>query len=418
MPSPASSCESRPPRGALRWIQAGWSLIVAGFFLAFICAVALSNEPRSTEKLFSDLHRTSMYIMLGGLICLAIGYRWLHYFRRHEYLVRKIQERSLDSTPPHPAAEQPPPAPLDATEIPQSENGSGISLTQWTAVTADSHRLQGRTWEPEDSSRGTVLIVHGLSDHISRYADFAAFLCQRGYRVVGYDQRGHGRSSGIRGHAPAFQRLLLDVLQIWNEHVQVHTGPHFLYGHSLGGCEVLNLAMRPPQTAPAIDGLIASSPLLLPAHAISPWKERVGRLANHVFPWLPFSTDIDPSELTHDSRVIHQLRHDPYWHRRVTARLGVEMLAAGEWALDHAEQLRVPTLMLHGDEDSLTSLDACRRFAERNPRYCRLVEFPGMRHELHHETDRDRVWKTIADWLDEQAASAESAPSQSLEKMQ
>ena len=47
-----------------------------------------------------------------------------------------------------------------------------------------------------EPARGTIVLVHGLGEHVGRYAHVAAFLNARGWRVVGYDHRGHGRSDG------------------------------------------------------------------------------------------------------------------------------------------------------------------------------------------------------------------------------
>ncbi len=52
-----------------------------------------------------------------------------------------------------------------------------------------------RDW-PSAGASGTIVIVHGLGEHIGRYAHVAARLTRAGWSVVGYDQRGHGRSAG------------------------------------------------------------------------------------------------------------------------------------------------------------------------------------------------------------------------------
>ena len=413
-----SSSPSAPPRTTLFWIQAGWLLIAGGFLLALVCAVVLAQEIRGTEQLFSDLHRMSMYIMLAGLGSLAIGYRMLQRHRNQEHQAERLQKAQSSqngsevivatlATPSNPPAQNPTAPTVESLETPSRHPSPSaphplgeVIVDHWIQIATDGEELVGTTWRPSDKPVGTLFVIHGLSDHIQRYDDVARFLVGRGYCVVGYDQRGHGRSSGIRGHAPSFGCLLRDVLEIWSDRMSLEAGPHFLYGHSLGGCEALNVALRPLHLSPAIDGVIASSPLLLPARPIPWWKELAARIANHIYPQLAFSTGIDPLELTHDYQVAERLRRDPYWHRSVTARLGLEMFAAGEWALAHAHELKIPTLLMHGDEDTLTSLEACRQFARRCE-VCRFVEFTGMRHELHHESDRQDVWNTIADWMDE-----------------
>ena len=49
-------------------------------------------------------------------------------------------------------------------------------------------------WEPEapSQSAGTLLVVHGLTEHIGRYEEFARAMTCRGWRVAGFNLPGHG----------------------------------------------------------------------------------------------------------------------------------------------------------------------------------------------------------------------------------
>ena len=55
--------------------------------------------------------------------------------------------------------------------------------------------------------RGQVLMVHGLGEHIGHYTELADLLNQWGFAVRGYDQYGHGESSGLRGDLPRDDHL-------------------------------------------------------------------------------------------------------------------------------------------------------------------------------------------------------------------
>ena len=52
-----------------------------------------------------------------------------------------------------------------------------------------------------------IQLVHGMSEHVERYADFAAYLCSQGFAVCANDHVGHGKSVSCEedlGHmAPA-----------------------------------------------------------------------------------------------------------------------------------------------------------------------------------------------------------------------
>ena len=50
-----------------------------------------------------------------------------------------------------------------------------------------------RQWIPEEV-RGTVVLVHGMSEHIARYDAFAKFLAENGFLVSGLDLPSHGKS--------------------------------------------------------------------------------------------------------------------------------------------------------------------------------------------------------------------------------
>ena len=88
---------------------------------------------------------------------------------------------------------------------------------------------------------GVVQLVHGMSEHIRRYDDFARYLCGLGWVVCGDDHIGHGRSAapGKQGCMPAKGG---DVALVEDEHtlrglVQDMVGacvPYVFFGHSMG----------------------------------------------------------------------------------------------------------------------------------------------------------------------------------------
>ncbi len=67
---------------------------------------------------------------------------------------------------------------------------------QNTINTKDGLTLFWRVWNPPPqygSPRGTILLVHGFGEHCSRYSHLARFFNEKGFRVVGFDHRGHGQ---------------------------------------------------------------------------------------------------------------------------------------------------------------------------------------------------------------------------------
>jgi alpha-beta hydrolase superfamily lysophospholipase len=177
---------------------------------------------------------------------------------------------------------------------------------------------------------------------------------------------------------------------------RVGSQPAFLYGHSLGGNIVLNYALR---RQPQLAGLVVTSPLLRPAVSPSAWKVALARALPWIWPGLTVANTVDPADLSHDAHAVRAYRQDPLVHRRVSVRLGLQMLEAGRWALKHAEQLPLPTLLMHGTADSLTSPAASRLFARRAASRCTLQLWDGCFHELHWERERAAVLDFVIEWL-------------------
>ena len=262
---------------------------------------------------------------------------------------------------------------------------------------ADGRSRMARRWQPSGQVTGRMGIVHGLGEHSGRYHDWTASFCQAGIEVVAFDLIGHGHSGGPRGHVSDYELLLDDIALLVRE-LESHEDarPRWLYGHSLGGNLVLNYVLR---RNPALSGVIATSPLLLPAHPPPLWKRMLAAVLNRFYPHATFSTAIDPADLSHDPQAVQRYREDPLVHDRVSVRLGVQMLAAGRWALEHADRLALPTLLMHGMGDRITSPAASLNFADRAGSICTVKLWPDLYHELQWEIDRTQVQAAILDWL-------------------
>lgn len=262
----------------------------------------------------------------------------------------------------------------------------------------EEHRF-ARCWRPDGEVAGAVGIVHGLGEHSGRYAHVARTFASANYMVIAYDQQGHGQSSGQKGHVRSYSDLLHDVGELVDSLAErAPNVPRFLLGQSLGGNLVLNFALR---HTPSIDGIIALSPLLLPTRRPPTWKLTVGHTLNVVWPTFAFAIGIDPTHLSRDPTAIACVSQDPMIQDRVSARLAVQMFAAGRWALARASTLRTRTLLMHGTADPVTSCEASGEFAKRAGQYCTFREWPELLHELHWEREREEVLAAILGWTGE-----------------
>lgn len=268
--------------------------------------------------------------------------------------------------------------------------------------TADGLRLSGIRRAAARPVRGRFFLVHGLGEHSGRYERVAAYLNGRGYDVQAFDLRGHGRSEGGRGHAPACDFLMDDIAAFLDQADDGEAGmPGFLFGHSLGGSLVANYVLR---RRPRLAGVILSAPAFRPAFAPPAWKMSLVRIMYRLWPSLAVANGLDLHALSRDPEVIRKYRDDPLVHDRITSRLAMDAMQCGQWAIDNASGFPLPLLIMHGDADRLTSCEASREFALRAGENCRLKIWDGLYHELHNEPQSDLVLGEMAQWMDDLTA--------------
>jgi len=258
-------------------------------------------------------------------------------------------------------------------------------------------QLYYQYWWPEKDARAILVIVHGFGEHSNRYTNVVNHLTSCSYGLYGFDIRGHGRSSGQRGHINdwgEYQGDLRAFLQMIIK--QESDRPLFLLGHSMGGLIVLDYILRHPE---GLRGAIISGALIKPT-VNKPWRMTLARLVSRVLPRASFSVGLDKSVLSRDSEVIKAYDEDPLVHGVATARWGTELFATIEWVKTHADEVRIPILMVHGEADRLNSSEGTCRFYEKvafPDRELRI--YPGGYHEPHNDLDHERVIRDFEKWL-------------------
>jgi alpha-beta hydrolase superfamily lysophospholipase len=74
-------------------------------------------------------------------------------------------------------------------------------------------------------------------------------------------------------------------------------------------------------------------------------------------------------------------------------------MKAAENSLEHAADLRIPLLLMHGSEDMISSPEGSRQFASAS-KTTELKIWDGGYHELHNESFRDEVFEYLFQWID------------------
>ena len=263
------------------------------------------------------------------------------------------------------------------------------------------HRLDGPP--PRPPVRGTVLLVHGLGEHVGRYAHVAAALAAQGWAMVGYDQRGHGRSPGPRGGIPADDSLLADLGAVIRQLRPQCPGPLLLLGHSMGGLVAGRFVAEglAPQPAPwwqAVDGLVMSSPALDPG--MNPVQMLLLAVAAPLAPDFALGNGLKPAWVSRDPAVVRAYVADPLVHDRVTPRLVRFIVDGGRQVLQAAPRWRLPTLLLYAGADRCVAPRGSAGFAAAAPAaVLQQRRYDGLAHEIFNEPEQTQVLADLGAWL-------------------
>jgi alpha-beta hydrolase superfamily lysophospholipase len=270
--------------------------------------------------------------------------------------------------------------------------------------TDDGILLRLRHQEPENPPCGQVLLVHGLGEHVARYAALATALTDSGWRVTGYDHRGHGQSGGARGRIARHDSLMSDLSIVMDSIYAASPGPLVLLGHSLGGLVVARFAAEALQPEPAawmrpVDAIALSSPALDPGlSTFQAWQIAV---ASRLAPNLAVNNGLDPQKICTDPAVVQAYRRDPLVHDRISGRLARFIRDDGRWVESLAPRWTVPTLLMWAGADECVSPEGSARFAKAAPPgRVEARAWPGLAHEIFNEPEKDEVTSVLLDWLE------------------
>ena len=298
-----------------------------------------------------------------------------------------------------------------------SDGASAIKATLWEGAAASR-------------PRAIVQIVHGMSEHIGRYDDFARHLAQRGYVVCGEDHIGHGRSAQgdeRLGCLPpdGKEMLIADVHELRRTVAARYAGqtPYVIFGHSMGSFIVRAYLARHGQgVAAAVVCGTGQQPIALSragnllARALCALKGPDHRSAlidgmgagaygkripdaRTPFDWI-----------CTDPAVVDAYIADPWCgamfsvggYAALTDLTG-EVAAAG---CARSAPRGLPLLFVAGDGDPVGDFGAGVRKAAAQYTAAGLADvqvklYAGMRHEILNEPGHEQVYADVERWMEE-----------------
>ena len=183
-----------------------------------------------------------------------------------------------------------------------------------TLTTADGLQLHLHDW-PRAAPRGTVLIVHGLGEHVGRYAP------RRGAAERLGLARGRATTTAATAAAAArAARIAGDdaCCATWRRDRRrarrARRGPLLLLGHSMGGLIAARFVaegLQPRRRAwhRAVDALVLSSPAL--AAGMNALQKLLLAVLGPLAPNLAVGNGLKPAWISRDPAVVRGLRGRP-----------------------------------------------------------------------------------------------------------
>jgi lysophospholipase len=259
-------------------------------------------------------------------------------------------------------------------------------------------KLYARSWG-DDPNLPAVAIIHGLGDHSGRWERVGRVLASRGFAAYAIDLPGHGRSEGKRGHVRSWEDYRTAVTR-WLDPLRQGGGGRrwALLGHSLGSLIALDWASRNPEK---VDALVLSAPPFELSLRPAALKVHAARIIGLLWPGFSQGNQIPPSLLSHDPEVIRAHRADPWVHFRISARLFLEFQAMRRALARSATGLTIPTLLIQGGADPVSSCLGCAEWAKgAKPGMVTYKEYPGLFHEVLNEVEGLKILDEIIAWLE------------------
>ncbi len=291
--------------------------------------------------------------------------------------------------------------------------------------------VDARLWMPSSAAPVAIVqLVHGMAEHIDRYADFARFLTEAGIGVCAENHIGHGATAPTAeelGHMPPDGKriLIADVHALRTSVQETYAGvPYFLFGHSMGSFITrAYLARHGEGLAGAVICGTGNQPLALSraGHALamllchlkgadyrSPLLDSMGAggfaraIENPRTPldWI----SVDPAVV--DAYLADEMCGQMF---SVGAYATLTSLTGEVVTLECARRVppQLPLLFIAGAQDPVgdcgkgvkAAADLARKAGSRD---VRLTLYEGMRHEILNEPEKACVYQDVLAWLKEQ----------------
>ncbi len=237
-----------------------------------------------------------------------------------------------------------------------------------------------------------VLLLHGLFEHKGRQKINAEWFEKLNIKPHLIDLPGHGNATKNKGDLDSWKDNNDAVLNGFKEIESAEK--KIIFGHSYGGLiateAILKEVVKP-------DFLILSAPLFEDSYPKF-IRNLSGPMAKIAPKFRSFSP-VTKKNISTDKRVAEDYFKDPLVFRSLTFRLGYAITQAQDFVNNNIEKLSIPTIVLHGKQDSIVPISGCKKISKLNN--VTFIEVENSKHEILNHDTRPFVLSEIHQWLKE-----------------
>lgn len=289
------------------------------------------------------------------------------------------------------------------------------------------NKIRTLIWEDDELTPiGIVQMAHGMAEHIARYDEFARFLASNGFVVCGNDHLGHGKSIedryqiGFMGERDGDKRLV-DDMHILTKIMKKRNPdiPYFLFGHSMGsfcariysvlfGYELDGVILCGTGDMPdLINAGVDLIEMLINKLGMMKRYDKAAEMVNKGFSMMGPEKDSTLAWLSENKENRLNYSNDELCGFTYTLAGYRDVYNIIRTATDSDWALRMPKdlpIMIVSGADDPVGMNGKGVLAVADSLAGEGIEpttilYPGMRHEILNETDRDVVYKDILSFL-------------------
>lgn len=282
-------------------------------------------------------------------------------------------------------------------------------------------------WETEQEPVGVLQLVHGMAEYIDRYDDFARFLTENGFNVIGHDHLGHGGSVSDERDYGFFatengDKIIIDDMHSVTQFAREKWEelPNFILGHSMGsfclrqylteysndvfGAIIVGTGWIPGVAASLGKSIAIKTCKSKGDHTVNPTLVKLSLGSNNK-PFAPNRTTCD--WLSRDDKIVDKYIADKLCGFDFTAGAYRDFFAILEKIARNRQLLGVrkslPVLITSGSVDPVGGKKACEKLYAQCKR-CGISDvslklWDNDRHEILNELDKQDVYEYILKWL-------------------